>query len=47
MWMFLAIWNGVATFYWYAKFRRAMSMFSDPRVLRRALQMLKEMEKND
>lgn len=45
MWMFLAIWNGVATFYWYFKYRKAVIMFSDPKVLKKALEILKELDK--
>lgn len=47
MWMFLAIWNGVSSVYWYVKFKRAMIVFSDPVVLEKALQILKEWEKDD
>lgn len=45
MWMFLAIWNGVSSVYWYMKFRRAMIMFADPRVLKKALEMLRELDR--
>lgn len=46
-WIFLTIWNGGLSLYWYYRYVKVVKLVADPEFLRRALEIIEEWEEND
>lgn len=46
-WIFLTIWNGGLSLYWYYRYVKVVKLVADPEFLRRALEIIEEWEEDD